>query len=184
MTPRVEQAIDRVITNEGGYVDHPNDRGGPTMYGITVGVAKDNGYFGSMQNLPMETARRIYRQRFVTVPWFDRVLAMSVPIGEELVDTGVNMGPGRASLFFQEWLNGFNLRGRIFPDLFVDGRIGKQTMLALNAYLNFRGDEGEDVMVAALNSSQGSFYLGLAKSDQTQEDFLYGWIRTRVLGLT
>lgn len=183
MTPRVEAAIDRVIEREGGFVDHPNDRGGPTMYGITVNIAKENGYFGAMPDLPRNLARNIYRKRFISAPSFDRVLAISPAVGEELIDTGINMGPGRASIFFQEWLNGFNLQGKTYSDLFVDGRIGNDTLKAFIAYLDKRGDEGELVMVAALNSTQGEFYRNIAKQDQTQEDFLYGWIRTRVLGL-
>lgn len=183
MTPRVDAAIDLVLSREGGYVDYPNDRGGPTMYGITQSVARQNGYFGPMQDLPKALARQIYRQRYVIRPWFDRVLAVSTSIGEELIDTGINLGPAPASVFFQEWLNGFNKQGKAYSDLFVDGRIGTDTMKAFRAYLLARGDEGELVMVAALNSSQGTFYLDLAKRDQSQEDFLYGWIRMRVLGL-
>ena len=38
-------------------------------------------------------------------------------------------------------------------------------------------------MVAALNCTQGGYYLDLAERRPSQEDFLYGWIRTRVLNL-
>src|SRR5688500_17834192 len=31
----VAQMIDELIEREGGFVDHPADRGGPTKYGIT-----------------------------------------------------------------------------------------------------------------------------------------------------
>jgi hypothetical protein len=52
----VDTLIDEVISREGGYVDHPADRGGPTMFGITEAVARANGYDGPMRNLPRATA--------------------------------------------------------------------------------------------------------------------------------
>jgi|GEM_PF-4548155 len=37
--------IDRLIDREGGFVDHPADRGGPTKYGITLRtLSKWRGY--------------------------------------------------------------------------------------------------------------------------------------------
>ena len=32
----IETFIDRIIVREGGFVDHPDDRGGPTKYGISI----------------------------------------------------------------------------------------------------------------------------------------------------
>ena len=36
-------------------------------------------------------------------------------------------------------------------------------------------------MVTALNSFQGERYAAIAENDVSQEDFAYGWFRTRVL---
>ena len=33
--PSVDEMIDDILRREGGYVNHPADRGGPTNYGIT-----------------------------------------------------------------------------------------------------------------------------------------------------
>ena len=32
----VDQMIDDILRREGGYVNHPADKGGPTKYGITL----------------------------------------------------------------------------------------------------------------------------------------------------
>ena len=54
MTP--DTLIDDLIDREGGYVDHPADRGGRTCFGITEAVARAHGYDGAMRDLPRATA--------------------------------------------------------------------------------------------------------------------------------
>lgn len=180
---RIEAIIEGVLGREKGFVDHPSDRGGPTNWGITEATARENGWQGRMQDMPQTFARNVYYRRYVYIPWFDRVAERSPGVGEELVDTGVVMGPGVASTFFQRLLNIFNGRGRYYADIIADGRIGKGTLAAFDAYLNKRGDEGEQVMVAALNCLQGGRFIDIAEHNESQEDFVYGWIRSRVLGL-
>ena len=41
--------------------------------------------------------------------------------------------------------------------------------------------EGEQVLLRALNCSQGARYLELAEGREANEDFLYGWVKERVL---
>lgn len=176
-----EDVIDRILAAEKGYVDHPSDKGGPTNYGITQRVARANGWPGPMQDIPLTLVRSIYRHRYIAEPWFDKVALIDEGVGFELVDTGVNMGPAVPAVMFQRWLNGFNRRGSMYADIFVDGRIGEITLDAFRAYRRWRGAEGSRVMVAALNCTQGNRYLELAESNDSQEDFLYGWIRSRVL---
>lgn len=179
----VESTIDKVLKAEKGYVDDPDDKGGETNHGITVAVARANGYNGSMRDMPVSVARAIYRKRYIVGPGFDKIAILSPLLAEELIDTGVNMGPSRPSEMLQRWLNGFNDRGSKYADLFVDGRIGDVTVDALEAYLAWRGAEGESVMLMALNSTQGVRYLEIAENNESQEKFLYGWMRTRVANI-
>lgn len=176
-----ERVIDDILAKEQGYVDHPDDRGGPTNYGITVAVARSSGYHGDMRELPLSLAREIYRKRYIVRPAFDKVWLASSTIGDELIDTGVNMGPSRAATFLQVALNAFNQQGSRYADLFVDGSIGEVTLAALRAYLRHRGHEGEKVMVCALNVLQGARYFEIVESNPSQESFMYGWLRSRVL---
>jgi lysozyme family protein len=176
-----EHIIDGIIAREKGYVDHPDDRGGPTCWGITLAVARANGYDGPMEDLPLSLAREIYRKRYIVRPAFDKVALVDAHVAEELIDTGVNMGPARAAEMLQRWLNGFNEKGSQYADLFVDGAIGEVTLSALRKFMRRRGAEGGRVLVAALNCTQGVRYLELAEDNQSQESFLYGWLRTRVL---
>ena len=177
---RIATIIDAVIEAEGGYSNHPDDRGGETMYGITAEVARDFGYTGPMKALPRSIAERIYYDRYVHTPRFGEVAARSAVIGEELIDTGVNMGPHRAAEFLQRWLNGFNTPTSGYPELFVDGRIGRLTLSALDKFLVHRGKEGERVLLRALNCTQGNRYLEITEAKRSQRAFLYGWMRARV----
>lgn len=175
-----DSIIEGILAVEKGYVDHPNDQGGPTNYGITVAVARANGYQGDMRALPISLARSIYQRRYIVEPKFDQVAAINADIATELIDIGVNMGPGRAAEFLQRWLNGFNSGGSRYAELFVDGRLGPISLDALRAFLKWRGVEGIKVMLKALNGVQGATYLEIAEANKSQRDFLYGWIRERV----
>lgn len=181
MKRTIDEIIDDVIKAEGGYSDNPDDSGGKTMYGITEAVARANGYHGDMRDLPLGLARELYVQQYVVRPGFDRVLLLSPMIAAELVDTGVNMGTATAAKFLQSALNAFNQRGNLWPDLVVDGGIGSKTIAALGAYLNHRQrDDGERVMLVALNCLQGARYIELSQADQKNETHAYGWLRSRV----
>jgi lysozyme family protein len=176
----IDSMIEGVIGREGRYSNHPSDTGGETMWGITKRVARANGYSGPMRQLPRETAKAIYYNQYVQKPGFAGVMAHSERIAEELVDTGVNMGPAHPALFLQQALNALNAQGKHYSDIVEDGDIGPATLNALKAYLKKRGKEGEDVMLKALNALQGARYIALARGRGKNEDFLYGWLRTRL----
>ena len=58
----IERMLDELVEREGGFVDHPADRGGATRYGITEAVARAHGYRGAMRQLPRAEALNIYRR--------------------------------------------------------------------------------------------------------------------------
>lgn len=174
------QLIDELIKREGGYVAHPNDRGGPTAYGITEAVARANGYTGLMRDFKRDMAAAIYMRRYVNEPGFNKVLAVSGVIGEEMIDTGVNMGVSIPGPWLQRILNALNQQGRTFPDLVVDGAIGPATIAALRAVLEQRGYNGEVAIARALNCMQGARYLEITENRPANEDFFFGWMVNRV----
>ena len=135
---------------------------------------------GSMRALPVALARAIYTARYIAEPKFDHVLTIHAAIGAELIDTGVNMGPHRAAEFLQRWLNGFNDTGARYPALFVDGRLGAQSLGALASFLKWRGQDGATVLLRALNGLQAERYLAITEANKTQRRFLFGWIKERV----
>lgn len=173
-----ENTINKIIAVEGGYVDDPDDSGGETKFGITEQVARQSGYHGPMADLPRELAFDIYADKYWDSLCGDQLVQLSEAIAEEVVDTGVNMGVGRAAEFLQRSLNVLNRGGDLYADITVDRDIGPVTIGALATYLELR-EEG--AMCKALNCLQGAFYVELCERREKDESFLYGWLRHRVV---
>jgi len=190
----IDDLIDSLIDREGGYSNHPADRGGPTNFGIAEAVARAHGYRGSMRDLPRDEAAAIYKRLYWLRPKFDQVAKRSQAVAAELFDTGVNMGPAVAATFLQRALSALNRDRKDYPDLVPDGRIGAATLAALDRFLELRGKSlgsrphpnepgatgGETVLLRALDALQGERYLRLAERRPANEAFLYGWLANRI----
>ena len=177
----VDELIDALIDREGGYVNHPADRGGPTNFGITEAVARAQGYSGAMRSLPRSEAAAIYKRLYWLRPRFDQVEKRSAAVAEELFDSGVNMGPAVAATFLQRALSALNRERQDYADLVPDGRIGPATLAALDRFLELRGKtKGETVLLKALDALQGERYIRLAERRPANEAFLYGWLANRI----
>jgi hypothetical protein len=186
--------VEALIEREGGYVDHPADKGGPTCFGITEAVARAHGYAGPMRQLPRDEAAAIYTRLYWLRPRLDEIAKRSERLAVELFDTGVNMGPAVAITFLQRTLTALNRNGTDYPDLVPDGRIGAATLAALDSFLALRGSSplvgmgggdpqgtsGESVLLRALEALQGERYLRLAERRPANEAFLYGWLANRL----
>lgn len=176
----IDDLIDAVIDREGGYTDHPADRGGATRWGVTEARARADGYRGDMRHFTRAEAASIYRRLYWFAPAFDRVAARAPAIAAELFDTGVNMGPAVAVGFLQRALNALNRGATDFPDLATDGRVGPVTLAALDAFLLTRSGRGEQVLLKAIEALQGERYVALAERRPANEAFLYGWLANRI----
>lgn len=93
-----DKAFERLIGHEGGYSNLPDDPGGETMFGVTKKIAVANGYTGPMRDLPLATAKTIYRKSY-----WDSVRADELPdaVRFDVFDCSVNSGPGQAIRFLQ-----------------------------------------------------------------------------------
>jgi len=176
----VDSLISEVIAREGGYSNHPADKGGATRWGVTEAVARAHGYRGDMRHFPRDEAAAIYRRIYWLRPGFDRVAERAPLLAAELFDTGVNMGPAVAAGFLQRALNALNRGGADFEDIPVDRNVGPRTIAALTAFLHHRGRSGETVLLKAIEALQGERYVALAEQRPANEAFLYGWLANRL----
>lgn len=95
---KFEDALARVLTEEGGYSNHPADPGGETMYGITKSVAAAYGYTGPMKDLPPIIVKSIYKRLY-----WDACRCEELPdaLRYPVFDAAVNSGPARAIKWLQ-----------------------------------------------------------------------------------
>ncbi|WP_411289887.1 glycoside hydrolase family 108 protein [Sphingorhabdus sp.] len=177
---QIDDMIEHLIDREGGFVDHPADKGGPTIWGIAEAVARRQGYMGPMALLQRSVAVTIYKQLYWQAPGFDRLHQIAPKVAEELFDTGVNMGTATAIGSLQRALNALNRNGRDYSDITVDRKIGLITLRAVQAFLQKRGTLGEHVLTKAIDALQGAYYVRLAEARPAQEAFLYGWLTKRI----
>jgi lysozyme family protein len=168
-----QKTIEGIIAVEGGYVNDPSDSGGETNFGVTIAVARANGYEGTMHDMPKSVAFDIYATQYWDSMFGDQLAGLSEAVAIEVIDTAVNMGTGRASRFLQRALNVL-LSGEALK---VDGQVGPATVGALSLYLRRRD---EQTLVKALNCLQGAFYIELAERREKDERFVYGWLKHRV----
>lgn len=162
---------------EAGYSNQPNDRGGPTKYGVTERVARANGYTGNMRDLSLKTAMSIAKSQYWDVLNLDKVAVHSQLVAEEMFDTIYNGGDSGAWL--QRLLNVLNAKGQLYGDMVVDGRIGPMTIKSLQTFLLYRGKDGERVLLKGLNAIQGERFIRIAEANVSQEDFTFGWLLHR-----
>lgn len=146
------QAFAILMKHEGGYVDHPNDPGGATNFGITQAVARKHGYTGHMRDYPQSEAMVVYRKDY-----WDAIKADELPqaIRYPMFDAAVNSGPGQAAKWLQRELG-----------VTADGIIGPQTINAS------RAADGE-VLARKILGARLHFMTGLGH----WSSFGKGWAR-------
>ena len=146
-----DDAIKRVLMHEGGYSDHAADPGGKTMFGITEAVAREVGYRGNMNELPLDLAKRIYKDRY-----WDAIRADELPasIRYVMLDAAVNSGPRQTVLWLQRALG-----------VTADGLLGPVTIA--HAFANERN------LASKLLSQRLRFMTNLS----TWPSFGRGWAR-------
>lgn len=168
MRKTVDDLISDVLRREGGYVNHPADRGGPTKYGITQDtLAAWLGRPASVDDvkaLDEDTAREIYAQRYYHAPRIDSLPEIVRPI---LFDVAVNSGPRRAVMMLQQVVNDAG-----FGPVDVDGALGPQTRKAAERAAAEMGP----FLVNALVEERKAFYAAIIAGNPSQAVFERGWM--------
>lgn len=111
-----DNAVELILKHEGGYVDHPDDPGGETNYGISKRAYPDL----DIANLSKHDASLIYKEDY-----WDRIRGDDLPYPLAILtfDAAVNSGVRRASRWLQYGVGAKP----------TDGIIGDKTVEVANA---------------------------------------------------
>ncbi|HRY42289.1 MAG TPA: glycosyl hydrolase 108 family protein [Candidatus Krumholzibacteria bacterium] len=150
-------AIDTVLAHEGDeFTDIPEDRGGPTKYGI------------ASRWHPEVDLKTLTREQAIEIYWTDhwaghRYETLPAPIAIKVFDLAVNLGHRAVVKCLQRALRAC---GEMVE---VDGLLGRETARAAALV-------DQTVLVAALRSEAAGEYRVLAAKNQDQAVFLNGWL--------
>lgn len=165
MNEGLDQALTFLLEEEGGWSDHPADRGGQTMYGVTQAVYDD--YRVRLKKTTKQTvgkitkaeARELYDVLYWRAAGCDR---LPWPISYITFDAAVNSGVGRAVRWTQAGLR--------VPQ---DGKLGPGTVAAAVKAV----EDAAGSVLYAIVDQRVQFLAALVKRSPSQAAFLLGWWR-------
>lgn len=164
MSHDLDEALEYLLDEEGGWSNHPSDRGGKTMYGVTQGTydafrKKKRRPQQSVRTITKAEARELYQSEYWDAASCDK---LPWPVSYLVFDAAVNSGPSRAVTWCQTGLG-------VKPD----GKVGPTTIAVAQRAV----DEGLGSVLLAIVDARVVFLSRLIQRSQSQADFLLGWWR-------
>lgn len=165
----VDEFIDKVLKNEGGYQNSSKDTGnykkGDRVIGTNLGITPYTyaEYMGKdvsevtekeMKDLSEDTAREIYLNQYYLAPKFNLIPDRNLQ--ENVFDMAVNSGPSRAIKILQEAAGAE-----------ADGILGPQTIQKI---------EEAGIDTNDYSDLRDGFYQRITESNTDNEKFLKGWL--------
>lgn len=166
-----DKAVEKLLVLEGGYVNHPNDRGRATKYGISLNFLQSinpGATETTIKMLTLDQAKDLYQRFFWDKGKLHEVHDQNV--AEQFFNAIVHFGEKTAILLMQKTINTMR-----HATLIEDGAIGPKTLNAINT-----ADPVSLIANYKVNIIQR--YVNKVIADRTQEVFLLGWVRRALKG--
>lgn len=166
-----DRAFKIVLGAEGGFSDHPADRGGATKYGITQktldGWRKYHPDFpASVKDITVDHSKAIYKRNYWDACSCD---LMPWPVCLLVFDMAVNSGRGASIRYLQRTINSALSTDAVR----VDGGFGPQTKAGMDNAINAIGLIAFCMLFLKLRRD---FFHAIAKRSPSQKVFLKGWL--------
>lgn len=182
---KFEDAYNKLIKYEGGYVNDPDDKGGETYKGIArnfhsnwegwqvIDKLKTNPDYKKILNSPNfnlldNATKKFYKEKFWDIFESDE---LPYEIAEEIFEIAVNTGIARATIIIQTTCNLLNRNQKLYSNISVDGKFGNITKYILNQCIDKNGTK---LVFNVINILQGCFYIELMLKDEIKEKYI-GW---------
>lgn len=163
-------AIEKILDNEGGYVNDKNDAGGATNFGISLRFAKaiyPNWGVDEIKNLSKESAIQIYKEHFWNKGRYGEI--MNQRVATYAFDCAVNHGIKQANKFLQRAIMAVDTYPSLVKD---DGVIGVVTLSRANS-----AEIDKLALWCCMKALRANFFRSLAAKNTTQKKFLDGWLK-------
>ena len=145
-------AVQKTLTHEGGYVNNPHDKGGPTKYGITQADMPGE----DIQSITPDQAIAYYAEHY----WKDLYSQINdQSLAEKLFDMGVLFGVKTAVKLLQ-----ISMQSVI--NVVSDGAFGPNTLAAVNEHGNLAV-----YRVVLINHC-----MDVVNRNPQDSEFLHGWL--------
>jgi type VI secretion system secreted protein VgrG len=170
-----ESAMKVVFGHEGGIADDPDDHGGFTNMGLTLGflnqMANPELYVKhpapwtkeDLEHMPRTMAYQIYKDAIWDRNGYGNI--KDVLVATKVFDQAVNMGEFWGEKLTQRAVNRLGYQ----PALMVDGNLGPKSYEAINSL-----DRTE--LLLAMRKTAEDFYESILQKDPTQEKFRHAWM--------
>jgi lysozyme family protein len=173
----IDKMLDTILKHEGGFVNHPNDRGGATNFGVTIREYGE--WLGrpstvqDVRNMKREEARDIFRKKYYTKPGIDQL--MPVPLQPVVFDACVLYGPARAIIFLQKIVNEFGTVAKKGEwKTSMDGVLGPHTRRLVKEICD---EYSWEAVNNAYVEERIRFCEAIVRNRPNQKVFLRGWTR-------
>ncbi len=164
-------ALQKVLANEGGYVNDPDDPGGETCNGIARNMhSKWSGWLridmhknqpGFPANLEKDTELESEIALFYQVNFWDKINGDNIQnqlVATSIFDFAVNAGVKTSATLAQ-----------MVVEAKADGVIGQLSLEKINAF-------NPDHFLAAFTVTKIARYMAIIRKRPASKKYLYGWV--------
>lgn len=161
---KIELLVPKILKWEGGFVNHPNDKGGATNKGITIGTFT---HYRKLKGLPQPSVEEL--KSISNTEWMD--ILKTLYWDKWKADLINNQSIAN---FLVDWVWASGVYGIKYPQQTIgvtaDGIVGAKTLAAVNEYPD------QEELFQKLWNRRKQHFENIVRNNPSQKVFLKGWM--------